>query len=57
MLVTNCLLDMALGQWIASTPRQIVKDTLNLSDKTLASLKTDKQYVVAGSNTTSNSTS
>ncbi|KAJ5118034.1 hypothetical protein N7526_011057 [Penicillium atrosanguineum] len=44
--------DMALGQWIASTPRQIVKDTLKLSDSTLASLKTEKQYVVAGSNTT-----
>ncbi|KAJ5675196.1 uncharacterized protein N7477_005130 [Penicillium maclennaniae] len=44
--------DMALGQWIASTPRQIVKDTLKLSDSTLASLKTEKQYVVAGSNST-----
>lgn len=49
---TDPLLDMALGQWIASTPRQIVKDTLKLSDSTLASLKTEKQYVVAGSNTT-----
>ncbi|GLI78289.1 hypothetical protein PoHVEF18_006599 [Penicillium ochrochloron] len=44
--------DMALGQWIASTPKQIVKDTLNLSDSTLSQLKTEKQYVVAG--TTSN---
>jgi hypothetical protein len=43
---------MALGQWIASTPKQIVKDTLNLSDSTLGQLKTEKQYVVAG--TTSN---
>ncbi|KAJ5698723.1 hypothetical protein N7462_000728 [Penicillium macrosclerotiorum] len=41
--------DMALGQWIASTPRQIVKDTLNLSDSTLSQLKTEKQYIVAGS--------
>ena len=40
--------DMALGQWIASTPRQIVKDTLHLSDNTLDQLKTEKQYVVAG---------
>ncbi|KAJ5355175.1 uncharacterized protein N7496_012387 [Penicillium cataractarum] len=40
--------DMALGQWIASTPKQIVKDTLNLSDSTLSQLKTEKQYVVAG---------
>lgn len=39
---------MALGQWIASTPRQIIADTLNLSDDTLSQLKTEKQYVVAG---------
>ncbi|CAG8902764.1 unnamed protein product [Penicillium egyptiacum] len=41
--------DMALGQWIASTPKQIVSDTLNLSDDMLNNLKTEKQYVVAGS--------
>ncbi|KAJ5937500.1 hypothetical protein N7454_003842 [Penicillium verhagenii] len=41
--------DMALGQWIASTPRQIVTDTLNLSNSTLSKLKTAKQYVMAGS--------
>ncbi|KAJ5274085.1 hypothetical protein N7478_009210 [Penicillium angulare] len=41
--------DMALGQWLASTPKQIVADTLNLSDSTLSQLKTEKQYVVAGS--------
>ncbi|KAF7173976.1 hypothetical protein CNMCM5623_006246 [Aspergillus felis] len=40
--------DIALGQWIASTPRQIVADTLKLSNETLSKLKTDKQYVVAG---------
>jgi oxalate decarboxylase family bicupin protein len=40
--------DMALGQWIASTPRQIVADTLNLSDDMLNSMKTEKQFVVAG---------
>ncbi|KAJ5218044.1 uncharacterized protein N7498_000143 [Penicillium cinerascens] len=40
--------DVALGQWIASTPRQIVADTLNLSESTLSQLKTEKQYVVAG---------
>jgi hypothetical protein len=38
---------MALGQWIASTPKQIIKDTLNLSDNTLNQLKIEKQYVVA----------
>ncbi|KAF4769299.1 hypothetical protein HAV15_008825 [Penicillium sp. str.  len=40
--------DMALGQWIASTPKQIVADTLNLSEDTLKNLKTEKQFVVAG---------
>ncbi|OJJ31397.1 hypothetical protein ASPWEDRAFT_141622 [Aspergillus wentii DTO 134E9] len=45
--------DVALGQWIASNPRQIVQDTLNLSNKTISSLKTEKQYVVAGSSPTS----
>ena len=39
---------MALGQWIASTPKQIVADTLNLSEDTLSQFKTEKQYVVAG---------
>ncbi|CAG8101004.1 unnamed protein product [Penicillium nalgiovense] len=40
--------DMALGQWIASTPKQIVSDTLKLSDDMLNNFKTEKQYVVAG---------
>lgn len=39
---------MALGQWLASTPKQIVKDTLHLSNETLAALNTTKQYVVSG---------
>ncbi|KAJ5926214.1 hypothetical protein N7516_007987 [Penicillium verrucosum] len=40
--------DVALGQWIASTPKQIVADTLNLSEDMLDNLKTEKQFVVAG---------
>lgn len=47
--LTSDFSDMALGQWIASTPRQIVADTLKLSDSTLDQLKSDKQLVVAGS--------
>lgn len=39
---------MALGQWIASTPKQIITDTLNLSKETLMKLRTEKQFVVAG---------
>jgi hypothetical protein len=42
---------MALGQWIASTPKQIISDTLNLSNDTLSKLKKEKQYVVAGKTT------
>ena len=48
-LLANYLSDIALGQWIASTPKQIISDTLKLSDSTLSKLKTEKQYVVAGS--------
>ncbi|KAF2085962.1 putative oxalate decarboxylase [Saccharata proteae CBS 121410] len=41
--------DMSLGQWLGETPPQIVKDTLNLSNATVAKLKKEKQYVVQGS--------
>lgn len=40
--------DISLGQWLGSTPRQIVADTLSLDDETLDKLKSEKQYVVAG---------
>ncbi|KAA8648403.1 hypothetical protein EYZ11_000382 [Aspergillus tanneri] len=40
--------DIALGQWIGSTPKQIVADTLNLPESALKMLKTEKQFVVAG---------
>ena len=42
------VVDISLGQWIGSTPRQIVADTLNLSEDTLNKLKSEKQYVVSG---------
>lgn len=41
--------DMSLSQWLALTPHQIVKDTLNLSDETINSFPTEKEIVVAGS--------
>lgn len=44
--------DISLGQWIGSTPKQIVSDTLNLPQSALDRLKTEKMYVVAGSNET-----
>ncbi|KAL4787009.1 RmlC-like cupin domain-containing protein [Aspergillus varians] len=45
--------DVALGQWLGSTSKQIVGDTVNLPDSALDQLKSEKQFVVAG---TSNST-
>ncbi|KAL4882186.1 RmlC-like cupin domain-containing protein [Aspergillus karnatakaensis] len=39
--------DIALGQWLGSTDKQIVGDTLNLPDSALGKLKSEKQYVVA----------
>ncbi|KAL2827950.1 RmlC-like cupin domain-containing protein [Aspergillus cavernicola] len=41
--------DISLGQWLGSTSKQIVGDTLNLPDSALDQLKSEKQYVVAGS--------
>ncbi|KAJ5336071.1 hypothetical protein MYU51_009515 [Penicillium brevicompactum] len=51
VLQASMFTDVALGQWIASTPKQIIADTLNLDDDTLSKLKTEKQYVVAGNST------
>ncbi|KAL4959785.1 putative oxalate decarboxylase [Aspergillus stella-maris] len=39
--------DIALGQWLGSTDKQIVGDTLSLSQATLNKLKPEKQFVVA----------
>ncbi|KAL5335233.1 RmlC-like cupin domain-containing protein [Aspergillus crustosus] len=39
--------DIALGQWLGSTDKQIVGDTLNLPQSALDSLKSEKQYIVA----------
>jgi hypothetical protein len=40
--------DIALGQWLALTPPQILMDTLHLSADTISKLNKEKQYVVAG---------
>ncbi|GAB1214239.1 hypothetical protein ATERTT37_003400 [Aspergillus terreus] len=53
VLQADSFTDIALGQWIGSTPKQIVADTLKLPESALSKLKTEKQYVVAGSNETS----
>ncbi|KAL2865002.1 putative oxalate decarboxylase [Aspergillus lucknowensis] len=41
--------DISLGQWLGSTSKQIVGDTLKLPESALDHLKSEKQYVVAGS--------
>ncbi|KAF7589875.1 hypothetical protein BBP40_003587 [Aspergillus hancockii] len=52
VLQTDKFTDVALGQWIGSTPKQIVADTLKLPESALSKLQSEKQYVVAGSNET-----
>ncbi|KAH7371318.1 oxalate decarboxylase-like protein [Cadophora sp. MPI-SDFR-AT-0126] len=44
--------DISVAQWVGLTSPQIIKDTLKLSDETVASFKKEKQYVVAGTNST-----
>ncbi|KAF2095741.1 Bicupin, oxalate decarboxylase/oxidase [Rhizodiscina lignyota] len=48
--------DIALGQWIATTPPQIVEDTLNLSSATVKALSKakEKQYVIPSSGPVAN---
>lgn len=48
VLQANHFHDIALGQWLALTPPQILKDTLHLSAETISKLNKEKQYVVAG---------
>lgn len=40
--------DISASQWLALTPRQIVKDTLGLSDELLDKLPKDKTLIKAG---------
>ncbi|KAI1131221.1 Bicupin, oxalate decarboxylase/oxidase [Nemania abortiva] len=40
--------DISASQWLALTPRQVVKDTLNLSDDVLDALPKDKTLVKPG---------
>lgn len=56
VLQANRFADISLGQWLALTPPAVVKDTLKLSDETIASFKKEKQYIVS-SRATNSSTS
>ncbi|KAI8627659.1 Bicupin, oxalate decarboxylase/oxidase [Xylariaceae sp. FL1651] len=41
--------DISASQWLALTPRQVVKDTLNLTDEVLDALPKDKTLIKPGS--------
>lgn len=38
---------MSLAQWVGLTSKQIVQDTLNLSNETLSQFTTEKKIVVS----------
>ena len=40
--------DISVAQWLALTPRQVVKDTLGLPDETLDGLPKVKEYLKPG---------
>jgi oxalate decarboxylase family bicupin protein len=40
--------DLSVAQWLALTPRQVVKDTLGLPDETLDNLPKEKTYLKPG---------
>jgi oxalate decarboxylase/phosphoglucose isomerase-like protein (cupin superfamily) len=40
--------DMSMGQWLALTPPQIIKDTLGLPDDVIAHLSKDKPIIIMG---------
>ena len=40
--------DISVAQWLALTPKQVVKDHLHVSDEFLDSLPKEKQIIVPG---------
>ncbi|GKT83764.1 oxalate decarboxylase family bicupin [Colletotrichum tofieldiae] len=40
--------DISVAQWLALTPKQVVKDTLNLPDDVIAALPREKEYIKIG---------
>ncbi|OLN88292.1 Oxalate decarboxylase OxdD [Colletotrichum chlorophyti] len=40
--------DISVAQWLALTPKQVVQDTLNLSDELYDSLPREKEYIKVG---------
>lgn len=48
MLLAPRFTDISVAQWLGTTPRQIVKDTLNLTEQALDALPQTKQYIIPG---------
>lgn len=48
VLQTTKFTDMSLHQWLALTPKQIVQDTLSLSDEVIARLSRTKPLIMPG---------
>jgi len=45
--------DISAGQWLGLTPPQVLKDTIHLSDESIAHLSKEKPIIVQGSSSTS----
>jgi oxalate decarboxylase/phosphoglucose isomerase-like protein (cupin superfamily) len=48
VLKQDKLTDISVAQWLALTPRQVIKDTLGLPDSTLDNLPRQKTYLKPG---------
>lgn len=48
MLQAPKFTDISLSQWLALTPRQIIKDTLNLTDEVIDAQPREKSLIKPG---------
>ncbi|KAB5545483.1 RmlC-like cupin domain-containing protein [Coniochaeta sp. 2T2.1] len=48
VLQSHRFTDISVAQWLALSPRQMVKDTLHLPDEVIDRLPRSKEYVIAG---------
>ncbi|HEV7586755.1 MAG TPA: hypothetical protein VGO40_01400 [Longimicrobium sp.] len=44
-MLARCPADLSLNQWMAFTPRELVRTHLNLDDATLGALRKDKPVI------------
>lgn len=48
MLQAPKFTDISLSQWLALTPKQVIKDTLNLTDEVIDAQPKDKSLIKPG---------